>query len=138
MIKNTTSLRLVFTAASFLAITGCATPELTGPKHPYKAEQQSAIPPNEARLVLYRSNKENKSGSPIIRIDEHVVGALNPGQYLVSNICQGANQLVVSHREGDSQPLTLNLAAKPGETLYLRVWELTDNHRSEERRVGKD
>ncbi len=130
---NLTSLGLTFTAASLLAIAGCATPELTGPKHPYKAEQQPAIPPNEARLVLYRSNKENKSGSPIIRIDEHVVGALNPGQYLVSNICQGANQLVVSHREGDSQPLTLNLAAKPGETLYLRVWELTDNHFDAER-----
>src|SRR5699024_12884702 len=80
---NLTSLGLTFTAASLLAIAGCATPELTGPKHPYKAEQQPAIPPNEARLVLYRSNKENKSGSPIIRIDEHVVGALNPGQYLV-------------------------------------------------------
>lgn len=133
MKKLTNFLSLAVASTSLLLLAGCATPELTGPKDPYNAEKQAQIPSGEARLVLYRSNKENKSGSPIVRIDDHIVGALNPGQYLVSSICQGSNQLVISHREGDTQPLTLNVPAKPGETLYLRVWELTDNHFDAER-----
>lgn len=133
MKKNHHLLGLIFTAMSLLFIAGCATPELTGPKEPYTADKQAQIPAGEARLVLYRNKKDNKSGSPIVRIDDRVVGALNPGQYLVSSICQGSNQLVISHREGDTTPLTLNLPAKPNETLYLRVWELTDNHFDAER-----
>lgn len=132
MIKKIKALTLVL-AAPPLLLAGCATPDLTGPKAPYKAENQEQIAPEEARLVLYRSKKENKTGSPIVRIDDHVVGALNPGQYLVSNICQGSNQIQISRNESDRTPLALNLAAKPGETLYLRVWELTDNHFDAER-----
>lgn len=120
-------------AAAVLFLAGCATPQLTGPAASYNPSEQMDVDPGEARLVLYRSKKENQSGSPILRIDGHVVGALNPGQFLMSDVCQGSNKLVLSRNQSDNRPVTLDFTAKPNETLYLRIWEPSENHFAAER-----
>ncbi|HLR16600.1 MAG TPA: OmpA family protein [Alcanivoracaceae bacterium] len=123
--------------AAVLFLTGCAIPQLTGPAAYYDPSEKIDVEADEARLVMYRSKKENQNGSPILRIDGHVIGALNPGQFLVSDVCQGPNKLVISRNQSDNRPVTLDFTAKPGETLYLRIWEPSENHFAAERVSAK-
>ncbi len=111
---------------SLFTLVGCATPELTGPKTHYKEKQKKQIPPNEALLVLYRDKKGKAKGSPVVRVDDHVIGALNPGQHLTANTCQGENQLILSQQGKPTEPYSTSFTAKPGDTLYFRIQESAD------------
>lgn len=116
----------LFSLIGVFLLSGCATPNLTGPKKTYK-EDASQLTEGEAQVVIFRDKKSSKKlATPVIRIDDFVVGGLQPGQYVTAKICQGANQIEFTQSSGDSAPYIVNVRAEEGEILYLRMWELDE------------
>lgn len=124
--SNVKSLLLLATLTSVLF--GCSTPNLSGPQKSYNADEIPQLLANEAQVVIVRDEESNEElDSPTIRIDGFVVGALQPGQYATSKICQGNNQLSLAQLEGGKNPITVNLQAESGETVYVLVSDLDEN-----------
>jgi outer membrane protein OmpA-like peptidoglycan-associated protein len=123
--KKVKNLLFLITASSLLF--GCSTSNLSGPQKSYNEEEIPQFLDGEAQLVIFRDDDSNEDlASPIIRIDDFVVGALQPGQYTTSKICQGNNQVRLSQREGGSSPKTVNVRAENGETVYVLVSDLDE------------
>lgn len=104
--------------------TGCSTGLLEGPEKTYKKESVQLLE-GEAQLVVFRDKETTgEGGSTILRMDDQLVGALLPGQYATTKVCEGASQLKVSARAGAEEFNTVNLLAQEGETLFFRIWEV--------------
>lgn len=119
------NLKVWFLLALFAVfVTGCSTGLLQGPEKTYKKDSVQLFE-NEAQLVIFR-DKETKGegGSTILRMDDQLVGALLPGQYVTTKVCEGTSQLKVSARAGAEEFNTVNLHAEEGETLFFRIWEV--------------
>lgn len=120
------SLLFLLTASSLLF--GCSTSSLSGPQKSYNADEIPQLLENEAQVVIVRDEDSNEElDSPTIRIDDYVVGGLQPGQYATAKICRGNNQLTLAQLEGGANPLTVNLQAEAGETVYVLVSDLDEN-----------
>lgn len=106
-----------------LFLYGCATPNLSGPQNTFN-EDVSQLLEGEARVVIFRDEDTyEKVGTPMVRIDDMMVGALHPGQYSTARICQGSNQLKITPAIPGTNPFLANLRAKAGEVVYVRMWE---------------
>lgn len=112
--------------ASFViggVLVGCATSNLSGPKKTY-TEDVSQLLEGEAQVVIFRDEDTyEKLGTPMIRIDDVMVGALQPGQYSTARVCHGQNQLKISPTVLGAKPFLANLRAEAGEVVYVRIWE---------------
>lgn len=111
-------------SASVILSSGCSsnTPNyLVGPEG---SIQESLISPslNKAELIVYRTDKDADNfidSSVLITHDDRVVGGLMPGQYLVSNICFGENEVTLKTVKDIKQSLIFQ--SVPGQNEFIKI-----------------
>ncbi|RTE64284.1 hypothetical protein EH243_18205 [Amphritea opalescens] len=111
-------------STSIFLASGCSTSTpnyLIGPK---ETIQESHISPsfNQAELIVYRTDIDADNfdaNSVLVTHDQRVVGGLMPGQYLVSSLCFGDNELTLKTTEDIKQ--SINFKSTPDKDLFVKI-----------------
>lgn len=87
---------------------------------PEQAKQQNSS--KYGTIIVYRENDNNTMRSPVIFVNDKVVGALLPNEYAQTNVCAGEVQLNISSRGSivDSG-LTKSINVAAGAITYISV-----------------
>nr|WP_320134684.1 OmpA family protein [uncultured Amphritea sp.] len=114
---------IVCLSASFLLLSGCSnTPNyLVGPEETIQ-ENTVSTSINKTELIVYRTDNDADNfidSSVLITHDGRVVGGLMPGQYLVSNICFGENEVTLKTIKDIKQSLTFQ--SVPDQSEFIKI-----------------
>lgn len=117
------SFRSFFLLATLpVIVIGCANSQLSGPEKPYR-DNAGRLLEKESSLVLYRAEKDGDAkNAPSIWVDDRVMGALLPGQYIQNVLCEGPHHIGLS-QNGSSVEQRTSVSAVAGQTIYLEVRE---------------
>lgn len=108
-------------AGMSLLMVACSGAQLSGTENPYR-DSANRLLSNESSLVLYREKTGEDAGqSPSVWINNRLVGALLPGQYIQSVLCEGIHQIGVAPRQGEAIEERTAVNAVSGQTVYLQV-----------------
>lgn len=119
---RTVSLMGRFAAAGFVAgaLHGCVTAK--GATYPQMLFDVGALGPNDARIVFLRPDQRYDDASlsrMVVRIDDHIIGKLAYGGFLIADVPAGETVLEISadNRFWGTCKLPLEVAA--GDTRYF-------------------
>ena len=119
---RTVSLMGRFAAAGFVAgaLHGCVTAK--GATYPETLFEVGALGPNDARIVFLRPDQRYDDASlsrMVVRIDDHIIGKLAYGGFLIADVPAGETVLEISadNRFWGTCKLPLEVAA--GDTRYF-------------------
>lgn len=114
--------------ASALSLGACSTPFLEGPKDHFD-ESNLDLPDGAAAAVFVASKKAypNTDSTPLISIDDKIVGALHPKQFAMTQLCDARGDLKVHDSEGKVKPAERTLSAGEGKLLYFEITDSASN-----------
>ena len=119
---RTVSLMGRFAAAGLVAgvLAGCVTAK--GATYPQTLLEAGAPSPNDARIVFLRPDQRYDDASlsrMVVRIDDHVIGKLAYGGFLIEDVPAGETVLEISADNRFWGTCKLPLEVTAGETLYF-------------------
>lgn len=107
-------------ASLSIILMGCSSSQLTGPEKPYRDNAERLLE-KESSLVIYRVKADgDDEKAPSVWVDNRVMGALLPGQYIQNVLCEGPHKIGLSIG-GAAVDQRLNVNAVEGQTVYMQV-----------------